>query len=334
MCGNTADNRVHTAREMMFGLRHSWQYLECSVCGCLQLENPPSGSAMAVYYPPEYYSFAERAPTTVFSLMRRWLKRQRGRHHLHLSNYGGRFLTAVWGVPPMMRWLSLLKATTDSAILDVGCGSGDLLFDMADVGFSDLTGVDPFLPHDIFYPATPGVNTASVQLRSSELFVLESESKRYDCIMFHHSLEHCAEPQAMLATAARLLNEGGSIVVRIPVADSFAWKTYHTDWVQLDAPRHYFVPTVRSMNILAQRTGLSVEHVVYDSTALQFWGSEQYRQNIALHEPCSFAVRPSRSLFSKRQIREMEEQAVHLNEQQQGDQACFILAKKHTVQEH
>ena len=59
ICDNRHGNSIHLAREMMFGLRESFRYLECAACGCVQLLEVPDD--FATYYPPTYYSFASES---------------------------------------------------------------------------------------------------------------------------------------------------------------------------------------------------------------------------------------------------------------------------------
>ena len=125
----------------------------------------------------------------------------------------------------------------------------------------------------------------------------------------------------------RLLKPEGVALVRIPVADSWAWRHYGADWVQLDPPRHLFLHTRRSMDLLAAAAGLKVERVVHDSTAFQFWGSEQYRRGIPLQDPRSYARNPRASAFSAGEIRTFEARAAELNACGEGDQACFYLRR-------
>ena len=58
----------------------------------------------------------------------------------------GRFLLARFGPPNIATWLAPLRLSHNSAILDVGSGNGHLLAQLRDVGFTRLTGVDPYLP--------------------------------------------------------------------------------------------------------------------------------------------------------------------------------------------
>jgi SAM-dependent methyltransferase len=47
--------------------------------------------------------------------------------------------------------------------------------------------------------------------------------------------------------AASLLACKGIIVVRIPAVSSYAWERYGVAWMQLDAPRHFFLHSPKSM---------------------------------------------------------------------------------------
>ena len=74
--GNTAGNLTHRAREMMFGTREVFSYLECRSCGCVQLIDDVRDWSQ--YYPADYHSFAPR-PRGRFRRVRRWLKSAKAR---------------------------------------------------------------------------------------------------------------------------------------------------------------------------------------------------------------------------------------------------------------
>lgn len=115
------------------------------------------------------------------------------------------------------------------------------------------------------------------------------------------------------------------MIVRTPVCDGFAWRTYGVDWVQLDAPRHLFIPTRAGMQRIAGRAGMRVVQSFDDSSAFQFWGSEQYRRGVPLHDPRSYADNPATDLFTDDQIRAWEQCASALNRARDGDSTCFVL---------
>jgi len=109
---------------------------------------------------------------------------------------------------------------------------------------------------------------------------------------------------------------------------SYAWQHYGVDWVQLDAPRHLYLFAHESIAHLAAATGFDVIDVRCDADAFQFWGSEQYRRGIPLRDERSYAVNPAAGLFSAAEMADWSRRAVQLNQQGQGDQACFVLRKR------
>jgi hypothetical protein len=81
------------------------------------------------------------------------------------------------------------------------------------------------------------------------------------------------------------------------------------------------------LRILADRAGLELSQVTYDSTAFQFWASEQYELDIPLYDTRSYLISPDKSMFTKREIATFERRAAELNDAGLGDQAVFYLTK-------
>src|SRR3989304_5704603 len=104
--------------------------------------------------------------------------------------------------------------------------------------------------------------------------------------------EHMDDPRSTLLHIARLLRPGHILLISLPLAGKYAWRKYESYWAQLDAPRHLFLHTEETIRLLARETGFTVREVHYDSTAFQFWGSEQYRRQIPLHDQRSYLVHP------------------------------------------
>jgi len=198
----------------------------------------------------------------------------------------------------------------------VGSGSGFLLQELYASGFSRLSGIDPFISADII-----SANGVNVYKRN-----LEELHEIYDVIMLNHSFEHMHNHSNVLQQLNKNLQQNGLIIIRVPVVND-AWKKYGANWVQLDAPRHTCVFSENAIQLLANQSGFIIEKVIYDSTSFQFWGSEQYQNNIALRANNSYAENPMTSIFSKSQIKQFEKEAVLLNKNRKGDQACFCLRK-------
>jgi len=220
-------------------------------------------------------------------------------------------LLALLGrLPSDAIWMTACRPRLDSRILDVGCGRGERLYELALAGFTNLRGVEPFIDHDV--SVAPGVTVTRG--------TLEALDGEFDLIMMHHALEHVVDPRATIRHLARLLAEGGVVVLRVPVIGKFAWRTYGVDWAQLDAPRHLYTFSENGIAALAASAGLEIQSVTYDSFEFQFKGSEQARHLRDGHK--------QGLSFSKRQIRQFKKRARMLNRARDGDQACFILSRR------
>ena len=90
ICGNSVGNTLYTVREMMFGTREEFEYLECAQCGCVQLWNVPAD--LSPYYPPDYYSF-EAGSAEQFGLLRDFVRKQKHSYCLQGKNPLGKMLT-------------------------------------------------------------------------------------------------------------------------------------------------------------------------------------------------------------------------------------------------
>ena len=293
---------------MMLGLRDEFTYSECSRCGCLQLVDVPAD--MARYYPKNYYSYANKRSLGSF------LRNQRVAYVRNGINPLGALMYYLYGADEAINSISRLKLSKNASVLDIGCGSGGLLLSLKRAGFSNLTGADPFLPNDI--------ETNGVHLFRKPLDEVEGE---FDVVMLQHAFEHMAEPQLVLKQLNNILRPNGIVILRMPVSDTYAWKHYGVNWHQLDAPRHLFIHTRKSMAIIASGADLAISEVVYDSTLMQFIVSEQYARDISQADKRSYTNNPFRSIFSWREIKMFRQRVHQLNERDDGDSACFYLRK-------
>ncbi|MGH7975493.1 MAG: class I SAM-dependent methyltransferase [Limisphaerales bacterium] len=307
ICQSTEVSSTVVAREMMFGFRDPFSYFECAKCGCVQILEIPANPGK--YYPQNYYSFQGSGIAEQF-LKRRWAA-----YSYRSADMIGSLIAVAFGKNAAVESVKRTGVKFDADILDVGCGDGDFLLQLRSLGFSSLTGVDPFLAGDIAYKN--GVKVLKKNLKEM--------TGQFDLITMHHSLEHMADPVEILQQAEKILRTGGQLAIRVPVAGA-AWKCYGANWIQLDPPRHIFLPTVKSMEILAARAGLRFGQVVFDSTEFQFWGSEQYLCDIPLRDARSqLSLLKRLRAFGK--MRKQRQQADELNARGEGDAACFHLHK-------
>lgn len=305
ICNNTQNNISFIGREMMFGTRDEFTYFKCSACGCLQIVDTPYN--LDKYYPDNYYSYQQKEISTVDTftnyLIRISIELQLDKI---LPVY---YLSSKYQKYHQYHKLWLKKISKDSSILDIGCGRGALLKLLHIYGFKDLTGIDPYITENI-------VHNNGINIYKKDIYNID---RQYDLVMIHHAFEHMPSPHQVFSQLNKIVTDNGRILIRIPIVDGYAWRKYQMDWFQVDAPRHLFLHTVKSIALLAEMHNLTIESVKYDSKYHQISISEQYTRNIPASEISRLSLKEKYAF--KRKARE-------LNSLHDGDQACFILKKK------
>jgi SAM-dependent methyltransferase len=320
ICKNKKDNVEYVAKENMFGKKDKFTYFQCSACSCLQIKEYIEN--IYYYYGKNYYSYNNTSgiKSTFLSIP----INIRNRYCVYQNGLIGFVLHRL---KPNINLFNIFNnlptrfKSNDISILDIGCGAGKFLRDLNNVGFKKLMGVDPFIETD--ENIKPGFN-----IFKKNIFDVQ---ETFDLIFFNHSLEHMENQRLVMKHIRKLLNPNGLCVISIPISSSFAFAEYGSDWIQLDAPRHYYLHSVRSMEILTNLADLVIENIIYDSTNFQFWGSELYKKNISLVDPNSKKYINPKLFFTKSKLKEFSAHANDLNLNKLGDQAIFYIKNKERI---
>jgi SAM-dependent methyltransferase len=319
ICNATTNEKPLKIKEMMFGTGKIYSYLQCSSCGCLQIEEAERN--IENMYPREYYSFNTY---NIGGLIKN-LKQLVTRCSVGSALGNKSLINLFFAKNGRAAGANALKGriSTNMTILDVGCGDGSLIDALNWNGYENLIGIDPYLNENLIRKDFKLLKKDISELEGCEIF---------DVIMLHHSFEHVENPSEVLCHIRKLLKRDGVCIIRIPVSDSYAFETYKENWVQIDAPRHFFLHTNRSMDILTSKNKLKIESIVDDSSEFQFIGSEQYKKGIALKDPKSYfisfykkAIFNKKHLFSYSDIKKFKDQAEALNKAEKGDQRIYYI---------
>ena len=228
----------------------------------------------------------------------------------------GSLLSIGYKTPDHYSWIRNAGVQYNDAILDVGTGNGSLLLDLFKIGFTNLTGIDPFIDADRQY----GV----INIYKKNVFEITGQ---FDYIMLHHAFEHMDEPLKVLQQLNKLLKKDKCLLIRTPVMGMYSWKKYVTNWMDLDAPRHIIVHSLKSMQLLATQAGFQIKRTVFDGNYMSLIGSEQYAKDIALPDASSFMVNKAMSGYNKSDIEQFKKITEQNNKTKQADQAAFYLYK-------
>lgn len=164
-------------------------------------------------------------------------------------------------------------------ILDYGCGNGILLQYLAQCGYTDLSGYDPYVEPYTQQPQRGG---------------------GFDAVIFNDTLEHTHDPRGLLATVLTLVRPGGLLYAGTADADGVSDMGHLTPHImRLHQPHHRVIFNQRALHTLGTEQGLETVQAWRRSYMDTPWPFASYRFldefNAALGHDMARALDPSAS---------------------------------------
>lgn len=239
-------------KNMRSSLKESFFYLQCETCHSLSIKEIPEN--LPVYY-ENYYSFL---PFTKENTIKKMARRLLFSKKKWLSALAASVLPSPHDLA--IKSLSHANITQKMSILDVGCGSGQLVYQLSEAGFSNVTGIDAFLDSDTALPN-------GTRIYKRDIF---TEKKKWDVVMLHHVFEHMTDPYSVLLQLQKITAEEGTIIIRVPNVDSDAFTTFHQNWFGIQAPIHIFLPSIQGMRKMVDESGWEIKNIIGENL-IKFW---------------------------------------------------------------
>jgi SAM-dependent methyltransferase len=233
----------------------------CVDCDFGYLLPRPSPQELALYYGREYFDRYGRTlglrPADEFFAAARPTLFDRLRVRLAWALDAGTAVNA--------RTVHTVVGSRPAAICDIGCGNGDLLASLRELGH-DVVGVEP----DEDARRNARERGLRVCAGSAERLPPTVSERRFDAAVMAHVLEHCLDPVSAIRNAAGLLGDDGWLIVEVPNADSISARRSGVSWFHTDAGRHVNFFTVRSLARIAGLGSLCVTRWLYGAYTVQF----------------------------------------------------------------
>jgi 2-polyprenyl-3-methyl-5-hydroxy-6-metoxy-1,4-benzoquinol methylase len=262
VCGCQGNLVYKELDDVLFGAPGAWSMRRCTngSCGLFWLDPQPIEKDIGKAY-VEYHT--HRASTAEPSLPKRMYRLVRASYLRSRLGYDRATASAAW------RWLAPLGAAhpaggdafaamamflpaqpSNAALLDVGCGGGDFLALMGDLGWK-VSGLETD-PAAVARARARGLDVREGRLEDATL-----DTDSFDAVTLAHVIEHVHDPRRVLEECQRILKPGGTLVILTPNNRSWGSRYFGRDWRGLEPPRHIHVFNVSSIKTLLEGTGLT-----------------------------------------------------------------------------
>jgi len=174
------------------------------------------------------------------------------------------------------------KYSAKGNILDIGCGTGELL-NFFKINNWSVTGIEPNQSARIFANSKYKIDVGEEEMLD------KFTPNNFDIISMWHVLEHVPDLNNRLSQIKKLLKKDGTIFIALPNLNSPDAKKYKEYWSAIDAPRHLYHFTQQTFESLISKHNMKLVHaepMKFDSFYVSML-SEKYKKN-SLYLPSAF----------------------------------------------
>jgi SAM-dependent methyltransferase len=246
LCHADDPEPLYLCRDEIYGFSGQFTFVRCRQCGMVYQTPRPTFSKMAGFYPDmDYHAFKAKSGFTG------WLKSiLQNRSASHIKR--------------------LLNTEAQNAhVLEVGCGAGDLLLPLHNLGLT-VTGLEPNAA------AAENGRQRGLDIHTGHLGNVVLPQGHYDIAILKYVLEHVPSPRAALSTLHGLLKPGGKLLLWLPNNASWDAALFKARWRGLDAPRHLYVFTPAHIQRYLNECGFIDAKISMDSAPNDWAGSFSY----------------------------------------------------------
>lgn len=138
-------------------------------------------------------------------------------------------------------------------ILDIGCGTGELLKYFKDQGWKTM-GVEPDENAREIANTKNGIHVVE------EKQITKLQKSSFDVVTMWHVLEHVEKLNERIEEVIALTKKDGTMIFALPNLDSPDAKKYGKYWSALDVPRHLYHFTQDTFKVLLSKHKLKLVH--------------------------------------------------------------------------
>jgi 2-polyprenyl-3-methyl-5-hydroxy-6-metoxy-1,4-benzoquinol methylase len=224
----------------------SYDLLECSECGTVNLYPLPSTEYLEKYYAEDYYGASDE-------------KFQQGLIENILDSFRKRKATKI-----------ARSIGSTGNVLDIGCGNGKFLAHLSSLGEIKTYGVE--MPGNAAKRAS---QISSIDLKIGSLQKSDFPENYFDAVTLIHVFEHLLNPKEIIQIIHKILKPHGYLYMAFPNIGSFQSKIFEGDWLHLDPPRHTFFMRPYEFESIMEDEGFTLERRSFFNVEYNPFGFQQ-----------------------------------------------------------
>lgn len=230
LCRSQQLELLFTAHDTLHSMPGEWGVHSCRDCGLMLTSPRPNPVTMPGYYPKDYQPFgAPHAPT------------EHRPATAALKRLARRLLDPMEHVLP--------RGLASDLVLEVGCGSGRYLAQLAASGWQ-VQGLEPSAETADRLREATGLPVFTGSISEAGF-----ASGSFDLVVAVMVLEHLHAPLEDLGRMRAWLRPGGYITGSVPNAASWEFRYFEQDWYALQVPTHLFHFTPTTLTRLLEKAG-------------------------------------------------------------------------------
>jgi 2-polyprenyl-3-methyl-5-hydroxy-6-metoxy-1,4-benzoquinol methylase len=149
-------------------------------------------------------------------------------------------------------------------VLELGFGNGQLLLTLADLGCSNLTGID------INGAINPDLSTRGIKTYNANIENFIFNDLFFDTVIVNNVIEHFINPDLVLQKLNLIMKSQSKLLIITPNANSLERSLFGKYWAGFHAPRHTFIFNPKNIEMLLSQNGFSHITIYKESDPAQW----------------------------------------------------------------
>jgi 2-polyprenyl-3-methyl-5-hydroxy-6-metoxy-1,4-benzoquinol methylase len=269
VCSSNKIKFLFNGEDKLLGVPGRFSLFKCWNCEAIFINPQPSYKELEKHYSSDrYYSLKRIQPKE----KSRKVRLRIFLYKLYFNNiYKNPFMKILFYPLKFIIRSTIIKK--DAKLLDIGCGSGQFLYEMRELGLN-VAGIEPGdFDND-------GNKKYNLNIENSDLIKAGYSKESFDIVTMNHVLEHINNPFETISEIKRILKKNGIFIIGVPNTNSIAKRIFGKNWIAFDVPRHLINYSKNNLTTFLYKNGFKVLKIRYNSRPNQFSISLMYTLNI------------------------------------------------------